>query len=72
MTLNLFLMYTEYWHKSIPPPSFMELGIYSLHFSLSEEGASYTSPKVSPLPFHKILIDLSDLSMVQKLVTNEI
>ena len=50
----------------------MELGIYSLHFSLSEEGASYTSPKVSPLHFHNIFIDLSDLSMVQKLVTNEI
>ena len=50
----------------------MELGIYSLHFSLLEEGASYTSPKVSPLHFHNIFIDLSDLSMVQKLVTNEI
>ena len=73
MTLSLFLMYTEYWHKSIAtPPIFCGIrNLQPLHISLSEEGTSYTNPKVSPLPFHNIFIDLSDLSMVEKLATNK-
>ena len=58
--------------QSPPPAIFYGIrNLQPLHISLSEEGTSYTNPKVSPLPFHNIFIDLSDLSMVEKLATNK-